>query len=306
MKAGADADRSRDRICPEHAYETILAPVKATVILVGVALFVTACSSSSSRPANPTIAAAQTFRLEGFRPAHAVTPGRPFEISFRIAKPGGGTLTDYRTGPGPHTGVHLIVVRDDLSTLIHRHPPIAADGTIRQRLVLPAGGPYRVLVDVYPLLAGPLRNFQLIGNVDASGSAPVQRLPPFRPTQVVDGYHVALHGAGRIRAVTPTFADVTVTDPSGRPARFSEWYGALAHAIFFRAGSLDYFHTHVCGAAASACASAVGGTRIVGKSTKPGRLNVGILLPVPGKWRLFLQFKPGAHVVTAPFTLTVR
>ena len=106
--------------------------------------------------------------------------------------------------------------------------------------------------------------------------------------------------------MTPSFADVTVTDPSGRPARFSEWYGALAHAIFFRAGSLDYFHTHVCGAAASACTSTVGGTRIVGKSTKPGRLNVGILLPVPGKWRLFLQFKPGAHVVTAPFTLTVR
>ena len=32
----------------------------------------------------------------------------------------------------------------------------------------------------------------------------------------------------------------------GRPARFTPWFGALAHAIFFRAGSLDYFHTHVC------------------------------------------------------------
>ncbi|MDX6449335.1 MAG: hypothetical protein QOD08_1798 [Gaiellaceae bacterium] len=306
MKAGADADRSRDRVCPEHVPETILAPVKAAVMLAGVVLVATACSSSSSRPANPTMAAAQTFRLDGFQPAQAVAPGRSFEISFRIAKPGGGTLTAYRTGPGPHTGVHLIVVRDDLSTLVHRHPPIAADGTIRQRLVLPEGGRYRVLVDVYPRLAGPLRNFQLTGNVDVSGAAPKRPLPPFRPTEVVDGYRVTLHGAGRIKAVSPTFADVTVTDPTGRPARFSEWYGALAHAIFFRAGSLDYFHTHVCGAAASACASAVGGTRIVGKSTKAGRLNVGILLPVPGKWRLFLQFKPGAHVVTAPFTLTVR
>jgi hypothetical protein len=281
--------------------------VKAVVVLAGVALVVTACSSSSSsRPANPTIAAAQTFRLEGFRPAQAVTPGRPFEISFRIEKPGGGTLTQYRTGAGPHTGVHLIVVRDDLSTLIHRHPPIAADGTVRQRLVLPMGGRYRVLVDVYPRLTGPLRNFQLTGNVDASGSAPVQPLPPFRPTRVVDGYHITLHGAGRIKAVAPTFATVTVTDPSGRPAQFSEWYGALAHAIFFRAGSLDYFHTHVCGAATSACASAVARAPIGGKSTKPGRLDVGILLPVPGKWRLFLQFKVGEHVMTAPFTLTVR
>ena len=197
-------------------------------------------------------------------------------------------------------------MRDDLSTLIHRHPPIAADGTVRQRFVLPAAGRYRVLVDVYPRLAGPLRNFQLTADLRASGSAAEAPLPPFRSTQIVDGYHVTLHGAGRIKAVTPTFANVTVTDPQGRPARFDEWYGALAHAIFFRAGSLDYFHTHVCGASTPACASAVGGAPVVGKSTQPGRLDVGILLPVPGTWRLFLQFKPGAQVVTAPFTLTVR
>jgi hypothetical protein len=280
--------------------------VKGALILAGAALVATACSSSSSRPANPTIAAAQTFRLEGFRPTGAVTPGRPFEISFRISKPGGGTLTEYRTGAGPHTGVHLIVVRDDLSMLIHRHPPIAADGTVRQSFVVPTGGRYRVLVDVYPRLTGPLRNFQLTADLRASGSAPVGPLPPFKPVQVVDGYHVTLQGAGKIKAVTPTFANVTVTDSKGRPARFTEWYGALAHAIFFRSGSLDYFHTHVCGASTPACASAIGGAPIVGKSTKPGRLAVGILLPVPGTWRLFLQFKPGAQVVTAPFTLTVR
>jgi hypothetical protein len=280
--------------------------VKGALILAGAALLATACSSSSPRPANPTIPAARTFRLEGFRPAQAVTPGRPFELSFRIARPEGRTLTEFRTGAGPHTGVHLIVVRDDLSMLIHRHPPIAADGTVRQRFVLPTGGRYRVLVDVYPRLAGSLRNFQLTANVRASGSMPARPLPPFRPNQVVDGYHVTLDGAGGLKAVTPAFANVTVTDPNGRPARFREWYGALAHAIFFRAGSLDYFHTHVCGTSTPTCTAAVGGAPVVGKSTQPGRLSVGILLPVPGTWRLFLQFKPGARVVTAPFTLTVR
>ena len=39
---------------------------------------------------------------------------------------------------------------------------------------------------------------------------------------------------------------ITVTDPQGKPAEFTPYYGALAHAIFFREGSLDYFHTHVC------------------------------------------------------------
>lgn len=280
--------------------------MKGAFILVGAALLAAACSSSSSRPPNPTVAAARTFRLEGFRPAQAVAPGRPFELSFRIEKPEGGTLTQYRTGAGPHTGVHVIVVRDDLSTLIHRHPPIAADGTVRQRFVLPTGGRYRVLVDVYPRLAGPLRNFQLTADVRASGSAAPEPLPPFRASQVVDGYRITLSGARTIKAVTPTFANVSVIDPQGRPVRFGEWYGAFAHAIFFRAGSLDYFHTHVCGPSTPACAAAVGGAPVVGKSTQPGRLDVAILLPVPGTWRLFLQFKPGARVVTAPFTLTVR
>jgi hypothetical protein len=44
----------------------------------------------------------------------------------------------------------------------------------------------------------------------------------------------------------------------------------------------------------------------VGRPTAPGRIRVGVLLPVAGDWRLFLQFKPGGRVVTAPFTLNVR
>jgi hypothetical protein len=97
-----------------------------------------------------------------------------------------------------------------------------------------------------------------------------------------------------------------VTDPSGRPVRFRPWYGALAHAIFFRAGSLDYFHTHVCGATTIGCTSTLGGSSVTGKSSKPGRLEIGILLPENGTWRLFLQFRTKGHVVTAPFTLRVR
>ena len=99
---------------------------------------------------------------------------------------------------------------------------------------------------------------------------------------------------------------ITVTDPHGKPAKFTPWYGALAHAIFFRAGSLDYFHTHVCAPGASGCASVLGGAKVTGTSATPGRLKVGVLLPVAGTWRLFLQSKLDGKVVTAPFTLTVR
>lgn len=273
---------------------------------VAAALAASACSSSSSRPAAPTIAAARTFHLMNFQPTNAVDPGRPFDLTFQIAKPSGGPLTSYRTGSGPHTGVHVIVVRDDLSTIIHRHPPIGTGGSVRQPLTLPSPGNYRVLVDAYPQLSGPLRNFQLTADVRASGDFKPVPLPPFRSTQVVDGYRVTFKSAGPIKAILPAFATVTVTDPAGRPARFVPYYGALAHAIFFRAGSLDYFHTHVCGPATLGCATAFGSTTVAGRSTKPGRLSVGILLPQAGKWQLFLQFRAAGHIVTAPFTLTVR
>ena len=80
----------------------------------------------------------------------------------------------------------------------------------------------------------------------------------------------------------------------------------LAHAIFFRSGSLDYFHTHVCAPGASGCTSILGGARVTGSSATPGHLKVGMLVPVSGMWRLFLQFRVGGRVVMAPFTLRVR
>jgi hypothetical protein len=42
-----------------------------------------------------------------------------------------------------------------------------------------------------------------------------------------------------------------------------------------------------------------------GTSTTPGKLQVGVLLPIGGTWRLFLQFQAGGRILTAPFTLKV-
>jgi hypothetical protein len=277
------------------------------LLLAVAAVFLAAgCSSSSSRPAAPTIGAARTYHLAGFAPTGTVRPGKPIVVSFRIDQPSGSALVDYKRGAGPHTGVHLIVVRDDLSVIIHRHPKVAPDGSIRQPLVLPAPGPYRVLVDAYPNLSGPLRNFQLFSSLRAAGAYKPQVLPPFRQTQVVDGYRVTLRGASHLKAIDPVYVTATVVDSAGRPVKFQPWYGALAHAIFFRKGSLDYFHTHVCSPSATNCTSILGGTRAVGRSSKPGKLNVVVLVPLPGTWRLFLQFQANGKVVTAPFTLHVR
>jgi hypothetical protein len=239
-------------------------------------------------------------------PQAPITPNRPTTVAFTVRQPDGSPLTRYRHGSGPHTGVHLIIVRSDLATIIHRHPPVGPDGRIADRIVFPKPGTYRVVVDVYPQLAGPLRNFQLFQTVHVAGAFHPTPLPPYQSTDDVSGYRVTIEGHPALRAIEAGFLVVTVTSPDGKPARFTPWYGALAHAIFFRRGSLDYFHTHVCAPGASGCASLLGGASVTGTSSTPGKLRVGVLVPVSGFWRLFLQCKVNGHVITAPFTLRVR
>jgi hypothetical protein len=271
-------------------------------LLACCAVALLAGCSSSSRPSVPTIAPARTYALAGFTPTRVVRPGR-VRLAFTIRQPSGAALTRYRTGAGPHTRVHVIVVQRDLSVIVHRHPRVGPGGRITETIDLPEAGPYRVLVDAYPLAA---RNFQLHADLRVAGRYRPRALPAFAPVETVDGYRVSLTAPKTLHAVEPAFFVARVTDPQGHPASFTPWFGALAHAIFFRSGSLDYFHTHVCGPATPGCTSVLGGAKVVGRTTKPGEARVGVLLPVAGTWRLFLQFKSRGRVVTAPFTLRVR
>jgi hypothetical protein len=97
-----------------------------------------------------------------------------------------------------------------------------------------------------------------------------------------------------------------VTSSAGKPARFTPWYGALAHAIFFHQGTLDYFHTHVCAPGASGCTSLLAGAQVTGRSAAPGKLTIGILLPTAGRWKLFLQTKPNGRLVTVPYVIDAK
>jgi hypothetical protein len=270
-------------------------------------LLVASCGGSSSGGgvSVPAVGAAKIFRLGGFAPAAVTHPGQPTTVKFTIRQPSGQALTTYKKGSGPHTGIHLIIVRSDLGTIIHTHPPVGPNGEITQKVTFPTPGRYRVIVDAYPNLPGTQPNFQLFNWIDVAGPYHPQKLPAFHSTVVSGGYTFKLTKPPKLKALEPAFINISVTDPSGKKAVFQPWYGALAHAIFFRKGSLDYFHTHVCGPGAANCTSTLAGTKITGKSTTPGKLTVGVLVPVPGTWRLFLQCQVDGKILTAPFTLKV-
>jgi hypothetical protein len=279
------------------------------VPLVVLAAAVAGCGSSGSgSPSVPTVAPAKTFHLAGFTPSAPVRAHHAVEVSFHIVLPSGKTLTAFRKGAGPHTGVHLILVRDDLSVIVHRHPKIQPDGTVRQSITFPEPGKYHVLVDVYPIVPDTpqLVNFQLTTSATVRGTVKNVPLPPYSPEVTVGGYHVRIEKTPHIAAFRPSFVTIRIRDAKGRSPHLQPWFGALAHAIFFRAGSLAYFHTHICAPKAPGCAALTGGKALTGSGTASGVLHVGILLPQSGRWRLFLQFQVKGHVMTAPFTFMVH
>jgi hypothetical protein len=265
------------------------------------------CGGAGSGLTVPTVAPAKVYTLGGFQPSGPVTPGHPVTVTFTVVLPSGKPLTQYKTGPGPHTGVHLIIVRDDLAYIIHQHPPIGPNGRLRQTVTFPAPGPYKLLVDVYPNIPGGQANFQLLQKIDVTGNYRPQPLPAYKSNLVVDGYHFNMATHPAVHAIQAEFLNVQVTGPHSQKPTFVPWFGALAHAIFFRQGSLDYFHTHICAPNAPNCGvlPGVASSRISGTSSAPGKLTIGVLLPAPGTWRLFLQLKLGGRIVTAPYTLEV-
>ena len=274
---------------------------RSTLLLLAVVLTAGGCGSGSARTL--TVGPARTYGIADFRLGDAAA-GRPATLSFRIDQPSGEPMTAFRTGGGPHTGVHAIIVRQDLGAIIHRHPPPHADGTLTDTVTFPTGGRYRMVVDVYPAQGPP--NFQLFRWITVPGKPPARPRANKGTTVSVDGDRFVLRSKPRLRAIEAAFLTFSVTDRNRRPAQFTPYYGALAHAIFFRVGTLDYFHTHVCGAGATGCTSTLGASRVTGTSTAPGILRVGVLLPLAGTWRLFLQARIDGRVVTAPFTLLVR
>ncbi|MGI8711896.1 MAG: hypothetical protein ACR2NR_01685 [Solirubrobacteraceae bacterium] len=287
--------------------------IPAALVAVAAVASVAGCGSTGPTTLSvPKVAPARVFTLARFAPAGRIVAGRPTTMSFDVQLPDGHALTTYKTGSGPHTGVHLIIVRDDLADIIHDHPPIPPNGMLHQQVTFPAPGPYRVLVDIYPNIPGGSPNFQLFRTVHVGAGAyhPI-KLPPFQASQLIDGYHFVMRGNTRgphLHAIQAQFLHVEVTDPHGQPVHFTPWFGALAHAIFFRDGSLDYFHTHVCAPDAPNCGTlpGVASSRISGRASAPDKITIGVLLPVSGTWRLFLQLRQHGHILTAPYTLRVK
>ncbi len=134
------ADRARGRRLRAAAQVVPLrgGPVRLATLAVLLGALVAGAAGCGSSNSSPTISvgAAKTYSLADWS-LQNVPPGKPARLSFQIDQPSGGPMTRFKTGAGPHTGVHLIIVRQDLGAIVHRHPPVAGERPARRHDPLP-------------------------------------------------------------------------------------------------------------------------------------------------------------------------
>jgi hypothetical protein len=205
----------------------------------------------------------------------AATPGRPFELSFRIRDTNGASV---RTFDVEHTKrMHVIVVRRDFTDFQHIHPRMAADGTWRVPLTLHDAGAYRVFAD-FSVDDTP---HTLADDIAADGAVQWHTLPPSGTTAYADGFRVGLvEGPARAGNEAPLRFAVT---RRGHRVHVQDYLGAKGHLVALRQGDLAYLHVH----------------------PDTDTLTFEATFPSAGRYRLFLQFKVDGRVHTAAFTQEV-
>ncbi|WP_330185060.1 hypothetical protein OHB26_16605 [Nocardia sp. NBC_01503] len=220
--------------------------------------------------------------------AETILTAGEFEFRFRILGPEGEPVTEYTSLHD--RDLHLIVVQRELTGFWHVHPELAADGTWAVRLNLPAAGAYRAFTDIAPTALG--KTITLGADFAIAGDYAPQPTPEPARTAAVDGYEVTLDGdlvSGEGRLLT-----LTVRKDGNPVADLQPYLAAYGHLVILRAGDLAYVHVHPNGEPGDGVTAA--GPEITFHTVVPG----------PGTYRLFLDFKHGDTVRTAPFTLTTR
>jgi len=203
-------------------------------------------------------------------------PGVGEEWHFEVYGPHGSPAS-YRMQH--ERELHLIIVRDDLTTFSHLHPTRSDDGTWTVDLSLPAPGPYVAFADVAPDDAAPTTmRLELLAEGDRPPDASHQ------PSSVseVGGYKVEL--TGQVLPGESSSIEFHVSR-DGQAVEPDPYLGAAGHLVAIRMGDLKYLHVHPM------------------DGNEPGTIPFMMHVPAPGLYRLFLQFLHDGAVHTTDFTM---
>jgi hypothetical protein len=204
---------------------------------------------------------------DGYRLVHergTFTAARVANYDFRIVGPDGETVRDFDI---EHERLlHLIVVgRGDDAPFLHLHPVQLEDGSWTVPLTLPVNGSYRAFADF--TVDGERRTLAIDLNASAG--------PPPASVATWDSIYVVKLREQGDRLVFDVRGD-------GGPVETRPYLGAGGHLVVLREGDLAYIHAHA----------------------EEDELAFDVPFPSEGRYRLYLQFKVGGHVVTEKLEVT--
>jgi hypothetical protein len=213
--------------------------------------------------------------------------------------------------------LHLIVVSDDFRSFFHLHPALRANGHFALNARLPRAGVYHVYADAVPQGFGQqVFRFDVVAG--KRGLRRPRDLSERGRTVTVGPYALMISGES-LRAGTEGRLLVRVMK-AGRPATdLRPYLGAVAHAVFLNAENLGYAHVHPMAASQNERSSsgAMTGMTMSGADSGPAApvrdsastsptMQLHVALREPGTYKLWLQFRGGAHLYVAPFVVRVR
>lgn len=233
--------------------------------------------------------------------------------------------------------MHLFLIEaDDPSSLAHLHPAPGADSStfVAALGALPPGR-YRAFADVVHETGFPQTMVAEVHVPPATGPAlvsdPDDAVFTGRPSGarsvLADGATVTWEDK---RDTLETDEDAglrfTVREPDGSVARLDPYLGMAGHAVVYRTDGEVYVHLHPNGTISMVAQQAIAqraptdtavgmlARRLAADTTHlshgmaqfSGSLEFPYAFPSAGRYRVWLQFRRGGQVMTAPFDVVVR
>ena len=242
-----------------------------------------------------------------------VIVGAPTQLDVRVTGPRSTPVTQF--DPLHTQAMHLIAVSSDLEDFVHVHPALQPGGGLTVSATFSRSEPYTLFMEYDP--AGAAGQTLSRASVKPIGAQPVAPLlsqaaafgGSVSKAVVVGATKVELVGTpgGMIMANTPTHLVVQFRKTSGAPiSDLTDWLGMPAHGIIVSPDLKTFVHAHGMSESAGGGAGGHGGHgNGAAGSTTTGPVGIDVTLPKAGLYKMFVQFKRGTTVLTAPFVLSV-
>ena len=246
----------------------------------------------------------------------AVKPDQQITMQFKIFHPGTGKqVTKFEVVHEKQ--YHLFVISQDMEFFQHIHPEEKPDGTWAIDVTLPKAGYYKVLSDFMPsggapqFIARPLVTAGYTGDLE-SGSA--RLTPDVALTKAVDDITATIAYDPQ-KCIVGLYCHLKyhLTDTAtGRPITDLQTYlGAFGHTLIMSEDMVDYVHSHPLDILAMPDDDGGPPVFLIPPGADLEKLRGGPdvtfegLMPKPGNYRAWTQFRRNDKIHTFAFTFKV-